>query len=153
MWLLSIHSWAQWPLVVGTLIPVIKLEPCKGLVRAARAGRGTPCKLTFVGMNSEASGRSAQGPLSSGYCLPVAILFKRLSCLPGTEARLQHVAVGGGKLVCCSAIWPVEPIFYSLTLMATQESHYMDRWLPWGPHCCPRNSWSPSDTSQGLSLL
>lgn len=103
-------------------------------MRADRAGRGTPCKLTFVGMSSEASGRSLLRVLCpQAAASPVAILFERLSCLPGTEARLQHVAVGGGKLVCCSAIWPVEPIFYSLTLVATQESHCMDRRPSLGP--------------------
>ena len=102
----SIHSRAQWSLVVvGSLIPFIKLEPCKGMVRGCcwtgpRAGSRTPC--IEINLCRHEFPRPP-GPLprvlyAQAAASLVAILFRRrgFSCLPGTEAWLQHVAVGGG---------------------------------------------------------
>lgn len=122
----SIHSRAQWSLVVvGSLIPFIKLEPCKGMVRGCywtgpRAGSRTPC--IEINLCRHEFPRPP-GPLprvlyAQAAASLVAILFRRrgFSCLPGTGAWLQHVAVGGwgwgrgGGVVCCSAIWPIRSI-------------------------------------------
>lgn len=101
-----------------------------------RAGSRTPCESTSAGTKSQGLGtlRLCSCPLGTGCRPPAPILSKRrgLSCLPGAEAA----AARGGRgrrsclLLCHLAC---QPIFYILTLVATQESRGMGRCPAQGP--------------------
>lgn len=111
-------------LVVGSLIVLIKLEPCEGPAPGwSPCESRTPCKLTLY-MSLEA------GPwpcsMSSAGCCPHVAPLKR-SGLSGLLLRRVAAARGGREecwLLCPLAC---QPGLCSLTLMATQESHGVSR--------------------------
>lgn len=98
-----------------------------------------PCDLTSAGTNSQGLETPQFCASSSGHRLllppPPCHSFQEergLSCLPGTEAAAARGGWGRRSclLLCHLAC---QPIFCSLTLVATQESHGMDKALP-GTH-------------------
>lgn len=150
MWLFCSQLSTMAPCCCGHFNPLGSIGTLRGTGEGPSwtgppAVRGTPCKLTFAGIIPEAP--RPPGALLPAFCAqaaasPVALLFKRrgLSRLPGTEVWLQHVSVGGGRSCLLLCHLAHQPIFYSLTLMASRESHGVDTCPSWGPCCLSSNA-------------